>query len=299
MAFSGFYYKINAPENQLRFIIVVGYQKIKNKTQGFIQFNCVGQFGETRFSRYFTFEETSYINGVLSMGKNSFSHSFIRFNEKDLQISIGFESKVTLPQKRFAKNVMGIYGYIPFVECKHHVHAIEAGAKGSIDVGSTNYSLKSEKTYIERTYGKNFPDTFFWSHFNNFDGHNDTHLLFSIANPQWLFLKKRVHIGYLLHKNNFYPLGINQDFKLINPYKNKDLVQFEFVKRELSIRTEFKFGESSIQLIGPTKHGLNRGVKEYTNASVDISIYQNQNCIEKIRGNHGTIENEESISYIK
>jgi hypothetical protein len=299
MAFSGFYYKINAREDRLRFIIVVGYQKTKNTHQGFLQINCIRENGEIISSEHLKYNAIDYIDGLLYLGKNSFSHSFIDCDEEILKLSLTFNAKIGYPKKKLGKNVMGLYGHVPFVECKHHVHAIEALANGHIIMENVKYNLNAEKTYIESTYGRNFPDYFFWAHFNQFQGHQNTHLLFSIANPRWLFLKKKVHIGYLLHKGEFYSLGSNQEFKLIHHSKKDNVIQFHFKKKNLTIRTAYSLGETAINLVGPTSHGLNRRVKEYTNASIDLSIYKNNNCIEKIRGELGTMENEEVITLIK
>lgn len=298
MSFSGFYYKLKSDENDLNIIIVTGYHKKKNSKIGFLQINCFSYDGSSLFDELFYYNELTIKKGIFELGSNSFSSNKIIIKEKEIDLTIDFHTTIHYPSRRIGKNVMGIYGYIPFVECKHFVHAIDAKAQGFLRIKNEKFNIDSAQAYVESTYGKKFPESFFWTHFNQFKNNKNTHFLFSIANPKWIFIKKKVHIGYLIHENQFYSLGSNQDFRLINKVSNEHNIQFTFRNKQLEIKTTFKLGDKRMKLVGPSNTGLNRDVTEYTDASVVISISGNNKEKMELIGYNGTIENENTKSLI-
>jgi hypothetical protein len=300
MSFSGYYYKLKSVENDLKIIIVTGYHKKKKKSKiGFIQINCFSNDGNSLFNELFYYNDFKIKKKVFELGSNSFSPNKITIKEKEIDLSINIQTTIHYPSRRIGKNVMGIYGFIPFVECKHFVHAIDAKAQGLLRVKKEYIYIDSAQAYIEGTYGKKFPESFFWTHFNQFKNNENTHFLFSIANPKWIFIKKKVHIGYLIHENQFYSLGSNQEFKLIDKKSNEQSIQFTFRNKQLKIKTIFNLGDKSMKLVGPSKTGLNRDVTEYTDASVIISISEENKEKVKLVGYNGTLENENPMPLLR
>lgn len=292
MSFIGFYYKLNDPKSNTRLIIVAGYHKRINFKQGFIQFSYFDT-NSAKFKTETIYDEVkSFKNNLVKIGSSEFSNNHILIKTENIHLAIELHSIIPYPKNKIGKNIMGVLGLVPFVECNHHVHSIHSEASGTLQIKSKFITLNKSQVYIESSYGKQFPESFFWTHFNQFENNPNTHFLLALANPKWLFTKKSVYIGFLMTNQEFYSFGNYQQFKLVTSNNNEKSFDFHFKSRSSQIEININLGTPHIQLIGPEKHGMLRKVKEFTDSTAEIIVKENSKNHLFLNGNNGTTENE-------
>jgi hypothetical protein len=291
MSFSGYYYKISCKNVGHRFIIIVSYLSNKNESSALVQFNCIDNDGILIHSYTLSFKEFSIRNRCIYFGNSSASANHLYISEPQLSISITITAQQPIPQPSIGKSVMGIYHYVPFVQCKHYVDNIYLEVNAHIKCNNNVYLLNKALMYIENSKGKSFPDEYTWYHFDQFLECNDTYLLFACANPKWLFFKKKTHIGFLYHQGTYLSLGEINGSKLIKHSVMSNGTFIELKVKGAYIKMHIKNGFKKIELKGPSREGMNRIISEFINSSVEIEFIKNDIPL-YIRGIKGTIENE-------
>lgn len=292
MSFLGFYYKLNDPKSNTRLIIVAGYHKRNNFKQGFIQFSYFDS-NSAKFKTETIYDEVkSFKNNLVKIGSSEFSNNHILIKTENIHLAIELHSIIPYPKNKISKNIMGVMGLVPFVECKHHVHSIHSEASGTLQIKSEFITLNKSQVYIESSYGKQFPESFFWTHFNQFENNPNTHFLLACANPKWLFTKRSVYIGYLITNQEFYSFGNYQQFKLVTSNNSEKSFEFHFKSKSSQIQVNINLGTPYIELIGPEKYGMSRKVKEFTDSTAEIIINKNSKDHFFLSGRRGTTENE-------
>jgi len=72
---------------------------------------------------------------------------------------------------------MGIFAYIPKMECSHGVVSMNHGLEGILKINGEEIDFTGGKGYIEKDWGTSFPKQYIWIQCNNFK--NQTTRVFS------------------------------------------------------------------------------------------------------------------------
>ncbi len=100
-------------------------------------------------------------NGVMSIGRSIFTkHGFILDAEGEHTAfgSIKF-SKLTPP----CRDIMGPFGLLPNMECKHSVFSMFHSTSGSLTIDGKTYDFNGGRGYFEGDRGKSFPEKYVWT----------------------------------------------------------------------------------------------------------------------------------------
>ncbi|CAG8525645.1 2422_t:CDS:1 [Paraglomus brasilianum] len=86
---------------------------------------------------------------------------------------IAFENVTPLKSTMTIPSVMGIFQYIPWLECFHQIISLDHIVHGEITFINdkfveTSIDLENGRGYIEKDWGINFPKTWIWAQSNNF-----------------------------------------------------------------------------------------------------------------------------------
>ena len=91
---------------------------------------------------------------------------------------------VPFPKKMLAPGIMGPYSFVPWMECYHGIVNIHQKLKGNLNIAGDNISFDGGEGYVEKDWGRSFPEAWVWIQANHFDD-KDTSFMFSIAKIPW------------------------------------------------------------------------------------------------------------------
>jgi tocopherol cyclase len=97
-----------------------------------------------------------------------------------------FENLTPWPASLGAPGVMGWYSFVPFMECYHGVVSMNHDLVGTLEINGVEVDFTGGKGYIEKDWGKSFPDAWIWMQSNHFNTSNQASLFCSVAKIPWL-----------------------------------------------------------------------------------------------------------------
>ena len=207
--FEGWYYKIidSKMENIYAIIPGVSLDQKTNDTHAFIQV-LDAHSKEVNYFRYaiseFRYSEKKF---EVWIGENYFSDSEIRVNLKreGLQIKGGlsFHHIIKYPKKILSPGIMGPFTFIPTMECYHGIVNIHHEISGQLTVSGETIDFDQGYGYIEKDWGRSFPESWIWLQSNHFDK-EDISLMFSLAKIPWLGKSFTGLISFLRVKGKIY-----------------------------------------------------------------------------------------------
>lgn len=192
--FEGWYYKqVNKDSDYtISFIPGVSYNKVDPHC--FIQ--CIICDKKNQLSsHYFKYELSKFLfhNSpfLIQINNSTFSESCIKIDLENSDIKIKgelfFENLEPLKTSVFNPNIMGIFSYIPKMECNHHIISMNHKILGNLSINDENIDLNNGFGYIEKDWGTSFPSEYIWLQCNNFVN-SDVRIAFSTAKIPFLGL---------------------------------------------------------------------------------------------------------------
>jgi hypothetical protein len=271
--FEGWYLKNVSMDQSSVLSFIPGISLSKN-SHSFIQVIN----GITGWTHYFEFPvevfKPSPDRFEVEIGVNRFSSNGLKVNlgEGDLSISgeIGFSDLSPFPKRTLSPGIMGWYSFVPRMECYHGVVSMNHALKGSIDIDGKEMDLNGGKGYIEKDWGRSFPESWIWMQCNNFERDGISFML-SIAKIPWMgghftgflsFLK----IGEEVHRFATYT---GAKVKEITIKDNELDIIVKDRKRTLRIEAvQSKPGE----LAAPVQGQMDRRIKESVDSIVTVQL---------------------------
>ncbi|MBN1389612.1 MAG: hypothetical protein JXA22_03110 [Candidatus Thermoplasmatota archaeon] len=125
----------------------------------------------------------------VSVGGNRF---FMKGLKVDIESSshrisgeLRFVDPTPFPKSCLSPGVMGWYSFVPRMECYHGVVSMGHKLEGTVVVDGKKMVFDGGKGYIEKDWGRSFPESWIWLQCNNFD-RDDVSFMLSIAKIPWL-----------------------------------------------------------------------------------------------------------------
>ena len=172
--FEGWYFKITDKDHKYAFAFIIGIIKGKIKEEGhsFIQIldGVKHKFYYLKFSKdCFNYSHKPF---SITINNNYFSLNKIILNHYDENIqlcgSLNIVDLVKWPDSIINPGSMGFYNYLLFMECYSHVCCLNANIVGKIMINNIEYDFTGGKLYVEKNWGKRFPENYLWIQANNF-----------------------------------------------------------------------------------------------------------------------------------
>ncbi len=108
----------------------------------------------------------------ISIGGNSFSEAGvsvdIAYEDLRLTADVTFTGLSPFPVTASAPGIMGWYAYVPFMECFHGVVSTTHALTGSLSINGRKMDVTGGTGYIEKDWGKSFPEAWIWMQANCF-----------------------------------------------------------------------------------------------------------------------------------
>ena len=272
--FEGWYFKHVSAANDQVYSFIPGISLSKEMKHAFIQV-INGLTGEVFYFEYpVNAFSASKRDLHIEIGDSSFSYDGIHVNLQDqnhnIRGEIHYSGMDLYPSKITNPGIMGWYSFVPFMECKHGVVSMNHRTDGNIIVNGSNIDFAKGKGYIEKDWGKSFPESWIWLHCNTFDS-SESSFTFSVAKIPWLGSYFIGFISYLKVNGSLYNLSTWSGAKIESlNYDNKNL--------EIIIRSkEYQLEISAVNsgggvLLAPVKGNMSRRIKETVDASISLLL---------------------------
>ena len=222
--FEGWYHKLVSKTKRSIVIIPGMYRSGEDKNEFAFIMIFDGNSGDVHFERFsidnFISKTAAYDTGI---GKNHFSKDEIildiRSESFSIRGSVNFSSVTPWPVTLLEPGCMGWYSYLPIMECYHGILSMNHSLSGELSMNGENLNFDAGVGYIEKDWGRNFPQSWIWAQANHFEKENVS-LSASIAKIPLLGTRFAGFIVGLLINNKLYRFTTYRSAKIIKIKKN-------------------------------------------------------------------------------
>ena len=296
--FEGWYFKHVTRDPSHTFSFIPGVSLSENDSHSFIQI-MNGYTGKTSYIKYplkeFKWDKKRML---IQVGTSEFTwdHSRLNIDTESIKLSgqIDYQNMVKYPKSLVSPGIMGWYSFVPFMECNHGVVSVIHDLSGRISIDGNIIDFDNGKGYIEKDWGKSFPEAWIWMQSNNFAEH-DTSFSFSIAKIPWMGSFFIGFICFLYLGKKFYMFSTYNRSKVSEVYHDKNSIEIIITNTNntLKIRvSKNSFGD----LKAPVSGEMSRRIKESTDSEVQLQLFDNhKNALYEGIGKNAGLEVIEKI----
>jgi len=275
--FEGWYYKLVTSDGKNTVSFIPGVSYNKKTSHCFIQ--CIHHNKSTGIESYnvnypigdFTSEDQPF---SVKINENSFSLSSINLSIKSDNLSV--DGKIHIgqlsPIKKSAlrPNIMGFFSYMPFMECKHGVISMNHDLTGSIEINGENIDFTGGKGYIEKDWGRSFPDKYIWIQSNHFEN-PDASLFCSVATIPFMMFSFTGYICNFQIGEDEYRFATYTGSKLSVVEFSENRISLIFNNRKHTLKLDGETSDSK-ELIAPKNGTMVKTIKEVLSGKVSIVL---------------------------
>lgn len=279
--FEGWYFKQVSSNQKTSLSFIPGVSLNKDDPHSFIQYILVTtdennqKYTHTGYVKYnmpnFSYQEEPF---MIKIGESIFSESKISIDLTDetfhFQGDLELGKFHPIKQSILQPNIMGIFGYIPKMECYHGVISMNHSLNGSIEINKKSICFSDGKGYIEKDWGTSFPKQYIWLQSNHFEN-STASLFFSVAHIPFYFTEFEGFICNLVIDEKEYRFATYNNSRCIIKKLNKDFVsiKLENKKARLEIQAEVLVQG---QLIAPIKGIMQKSIKEGISGTLHVRL---------------------------
>ena len=281
--FEGWYHKLVSKTKRSIVIIPGMYRsgEVENEFSFIMIFD--GNSGEVHFERFSYDHFVSKTNAYdTEIGKNHFSKNKINLDIKSGSFSIkgavNFSGTTPWPVTLLEPGCMGWYSYLPIMECYHGILSMNHSLSGELSLNGENINFNSGLGYIEKDWGRNFPQSWIWVQANHFKKEKVS-LSASIAKIPLLGTRFAGFIVGLLINDKLYRFTTYRSAKIINIKKNSDEIEWVLKQRDLTLSISIIIGKKSGMLYAPDQLDMVEKVEEHLDSSVKFKLQEHQQVI--------------------
>jgi len=277
--FEGWYFKNTNNDSGISFI--PGISLSNNKKKLFIQIITNDN------SYYVNYDindfEYSFRPFYIRIGKNYFSLDNIHIDIDDYQQElfiygdVGYTDSKNIVTSRFNPNIMGIFSYIPFMECNHAILSMKGITNGLININGKDINLDNGYSYIEKDWGYSFPKSYIWIQGNQFQD-NDASFMISIADIPFKFFHFRGLICSLMIDNDEYRFATYNNTKILKYDINDGVINIVLKKGDYQLYIESLF-DDGYKLIAPVKGNMNKDIIESISSNINVTLKKKKKTI--------------------
>jgi len=277
--FEGWYFKNIGKDYGISFIPGIS---ISEKEKGaFIQvitndYSCFIDYDINDF-------EYNYDPFWIRIGNNYFSKERIHIDivdkEFDLVIKgdLKYKDHVLLKKKNLSPNIMGIFSYVPFMECNHSILSLKNRVEGIITINDKNIEIFNGNGYIEKDFGISFPKYYIWGQGNNFKD-RDVSFMISIADIPFKVFSFRGFICSLMIKDKEYRFATYNNSKILRYDVDDDGINIILKKGKYILEIESN-NNDGFMLKAPIKGNMDKEIFESINSIIKVTLKKNNKII--------------------
>jgi len=272
--FEGWYFKHVSKDLEHVYSFIPGISLNPENPHAFMQM-INGLTGITQYIEYpvssFSYTKSDF---KVQVGDSVFTSDSMVLNIDSPLIKVSgrlaYSGSVKYPSSYFSPGIMGWYSFVPFMECKHGVVSVSHRIDGTLLIGDELLDFSGGKGYIEKDWGKSFPESWIWLQSNNF-ADSDACIMISIAKIPWLGSFFTGFLGFLYYNGTFYPFSTyhKSEITALNLVDEKLTIGFKGKKHKLSIIATLK--KSGI-LLAPKSGQMSRRIKESVDSELEVVL---------------------------
>jgi tocopherol cyclase len=296
--FEGWYYKMVTKDLRHSVAFIPGISKNPEDPHAFIQMFLTSSDDKetgllTDYVRFgpddFSFDDTPF---KVMIKDNTFSKDALDIHLKtahgDVSGSFSFTGITPINTSLLVPNVMGPFGYLGFMECYHGIISMTHTITGTLRIGEKTITFDEGKGYIEKDWGKSFPESYIWIQSNHFKDPK-TSLLVSYATIPFLGFSFKGLITNLLIGGREYRFATYNGAKVID-FETGDrhvLITMRKGPYRLDVKAEMT---SSVDLASPRNGKMIETIKEGLSGTVTFSLSKKGHILHEDTGTSAGIE---------
>ncbi|OJU13241.1 MAG: hypothetical protein BGN88_02450 [Clostridiales bacterium 43-6] len=274
--FEGWYFKQNTKDGGYAVAFIVGRARDKKgEAHSFIQINQ-SQLPNTFYIRFpeeiFSMKDNPL---EIRIGNNVFGEQGILFHHEDdaMQISaqLIFDHVAKIKKSMLQPDIMGIFSYLPFLECYHSVHSLHHVTKGSVSINESVYGFDEGSGYIEGDKGKSFPAGHIWLQSNHFHEEFPVSVVCAVAHVPVLFRTIKGFLCVLYIDGKEYRFATYNHGKIHRIEKQGQTVKIELSRGDLRLCMRVSSQDGGL-LKAPGHGDMSHNLKENINAVVKVAL---------------------------
>lgn len=277
--FEGWYYKNTSDNISISFI--PGISINKNEKKAFIQVIT----NDNSYNIDYDIEEFEYSNSPfkIRIGNSYFTFDSIHIdiNDKKKNLSIYGDLEYTksrnIATNWLSPNIMGIFSYIPYMECNHAIISMKNRIKGSLSVNNRDINFNNGIGYIEKDWGCSFPKEYIWCQGNNFDNKSVSFML-SIADIPFKVFSFRGFICSLIIDNKEYRFATYNGSKIIKYDTSNNSVNIILKKDDYLLEVN-AICDDGFSLRAPVKGEMSKDIIESVSSEINIKLKKRKKVI--------------------
>ena len=278
--FEGWYFKSVSNDEKIAYAIIAGLSITKtiNKSHSFVMFvdarNKDLHYYQYPISSFWANKEKFEIK----IGKNYFSLNKIILNmdngQTKIEAHMKFENIIPWPVKRFSPGVMGIFAFIPFLECYHGVLSLNHSINGYVEINGEKKDFTGGKGYIEKDWGSSMPSSWIWMQTNHFD-EDGISLFGSIAKIPWLGSYFTGYIFGFLYNDELYKFTTYNGAKIEKLDVTKNNIKIILQHKQLELQIDANRAEG-VDIPAPKLGEMTNTVNESLQSKIDIKLFKKE-----------------------
>ncbi len=188
--FEGWYFKFIDPERRHAVAVIPGISlgAGKGDSHSFIQYIDAVSAEVS----YFKFPLESFKAATdrfeVEIGPNRFSREGVSLklegDGRKLSGEFRFDEIISFPERRPFPGIMGPFTFVPRMECYHGVVNIRHRIEGQMSANGAITDFTGGEGYIEKDWGRSFPDAWIWLQANHFE--KPASFMLSFASIPWM-----------------------------------------------------------------------------------------------------------------
>jgi len=274
--FEGWYYKLVGPRERHRFAIIPGIFKgaDSEESHSFVQI-LNGTTGETTYHQYPVHAFQAARQRLrIDVGPNQFAlkriHLEIASPRRSVTGALTFSDVSPWPSTVMSPGVMGWFAWIPFMQTYHGVVSLDHAIEGTLTVDGEEIDFSGGRGYIEKDWGRSFPEAWIWTQSNHFDQPGISFTA-SIATIPMLGFSFRGFIVGLWHEQKLHRFATYTGARIEELHIDDKSVQVHIRDRDRRLEVTARRAKGGV-LRGPTGIDMAGRVPESLQAVVTVRL---------------------------
>jgi hypothetical protein len=280
--FEGWYFKQVSADEKNSISFIPGVSLNENDSHAFIQVLYLNEENQLKaYNIRYDLADFKTINEPFEVciKDNYFSKNKIIINIETDEITIkgevSFGEIYPIKSTVLNPNIMGIFSYIPNMECNHGIISMDHSLNGSININMKIINLDEGKGYIEKDWGSSFPEKYIWLQSNNFDQPR-TSIFCSVAKIPFLNFAFKGFICNFVLDGKEYRFATYNLAKIIRNKIDKNSIDLIFKNRNNSLEIKAEI-QNSKKLFSPKNGEMKNTIKEGLAGEVKVVLKDKNN----------------------
>lgn len=206
----------------------------------------------------------------------------LKLPENNLKGEINFGDLNPFKGSSFSPGIIGFFSFIPFLESYISIVSMHTQINGNITIGSNSYNFANGSCYIEKNWGKKYPEFWLWTQCNTFNVKNSS--VFLSISPGNLYGRKFVALlCYFVFEGKVYNFSLHKRARVTSLKKEGRTVFIEIQKKQLKLDISI-IPRIAGKIKVPSASNNDRFINESSTATIHLNLYNTDKQICSIEG---------------